>query len=79
MGRIRRKQMEKKYCNYCGRALTVINGILHEDVLMVEKEWGYFSEKDMEIDTFRICEACYDRLTREFAIPPHRRKKTEAM
>ena len=71
--------MEKKYCNKCGRELNMIHGILREDVLAVEKEWGYFSKKDTRVDFFRICEHCYDSMIRDFVIPPQERTKTEVM
>ena len=62
-------KQEKKYCNACGRELKVKNGILLEDVLAVQKEWGYFSEKDREVHEFYLCEHCYDALLEGFAIP----------
>jgi ribosomal-protein-alanine N-acetyltransferase len=70
---------EKKYCNSCGRELNVKNGILYEDVLSVEKEWGYFSKKDRMLHSFRICEACYDQWVKGFQIPPQESVKTEVM
>ncbi len=36
-----------------------------EDVLTVEKRWGYFSRKTGEI-IFDLCEDCYDDLVRIF-------------
>lgn len=70
---------EKKYCNSCGRELNVIRGIFHEDVLAVQKEWGYFSEKDTMVHSFRICEKCYDQWIQSFQIPPQKTKKTEVI
>lgn len=70
---------EKKYCNSCGRELKIIHGILHEDVLAVQKEWGYFSEKDTLVHSFRICESCYDQWIRGFQIPPQKTRKTEVI
>ena len=40
-----------------------------EEFLHVEKEWGYFSGKDGEIQEFDICEACYDQWVKSFQIP----------
>lgn len=74
-----RMKQEKKYCNACGRELKMRNGILLEDVLAVQKEWGYFSEKDTTVDSFRICESCYDHWTASFQIPLHKKKKTEVI
>ena len=45
------------------------NGILKEDVFEGDKEWGYFSEKDMMRHSFILCEACYDKMISNFAIP----------
>ena len=36
------------------------NGIPEEEMLTVEKRWGYFSHKDGELHRFDICEECYD-------------------
>lgn len=69
----------KKYCNLCGRELHMTEGILREDVLVVEKEWGFFSKKDTQVHSFCICEQCYDRWTADFRIPPQKREKTEVI
>lgn len=58
------------YCNCCGRKILPQNGILKEEICKVEKEWGYFSNKDGEIHRFTICESCYDKWVAGFAIPP---------
>lgn len=56
-------------CNACGRTIVFDNGIMKEDVLKAVKEWGYFSNKDLEIHRFNLCEQCYDRIVSGFAIP----------
>ncbi len=56
------------HCNGCGRTLSM-EGANREDVLIVEKEWGYFSRKDGELHRFCLCEDCYDRIKKNFAIP----------
>jgi len=66
-------------CNCCGRALKVENGILKEDAFEATKEWGYFSERDLEVHHFNLCEDCYNKLISEFKIPVEIRNKTEAM
>jgi len=66
-------------CNCCGRALKVENGILKEDAFEATKEWGYFSERDLEVHHFNLCEDCYNKLISEFKIPVEVRNKTEAM
>lgn len=72
-------KQEKKYCNSCGRELKMAHGILLEDVLAVQKEWGFFSKKDTELHSFRICEQCYDCWTAGFQIPPQKTEKTEVI
>ncbi len=67
MARMMEKQ--KVLCNKCGRELKQINGILHEDGLFVRKDWGFFSEKDLQIHKFNLCETCYDLMIGQFAIP----------
>ncbi len=67
---------EKVMCNRCGRELRNENGILQEDGLFVTKEWGYFSEKDLQVHQFNLCETCYDHLVQEFVLPMEVREKT---
>lgn len=40
-----------------------------QEVLSVEKRWGYFSEKDNEVHRFDLCESCYDEIVGTFQIP----------
>lgn len=62
------KEMEKLVCNKCGREIPVVKGVPQEDVLQVEKRWGYFSDKDNRVDRFDLCERCYDELVKGFQI-----------
>ena len=62
------KELEKIICNQCGKEISVIQGVAREDYLSVEKRWGYFSDKDNQIDSFELCEDCYDKLTASFKI-----------
>lgn len=50
-------------CNRCGKEMAA------EDVLSVEKRWGYFSNKDNEVHHFNLCEECYDEIIATFQIP----------
>ena len=43
--------------------------MIEEDVLSVEKRWGYFSNKDNEVHHFDLCEECYDEIVATFQIP----------
>lgn len=66
-------------CNQCGKELEIKNGILQEDCLEVVKAWGYFSQKDLEVDEFCLCEACYDAWIAGFKIPVKKKNQTEAL
>ncbi len=63
-------------CNKCGREMEKKNNILQEDGLFVRKEWGYFSEKDLQVHCFNLCEKCYDHLIEEFLVPVEVEEKT---
>ena len=41
-----------------------------EGVLEVRQVWEYMSGKDGRMDSFDLCEECYDRMTEQFQIPP---------
>ena len=63
------QEVEKIYCNKCGKEIPAANGFARAGVFHAVYEWGYFSEKDGETHTFDLCEACYDALTDSFEIP----------
>ena len=65
------KELSKIICNRCKKEILVVSGVPSEDVLQVEKTWGYFSSKDNRRDSFDLCEECYDELTDSFQIPVH--------
>lgn len=46
----------------------MVRGVPGEDVLEVEKRWGYHSRKDNRVDRFDLCEDCYDELVSGFQI-----------
>lgn len=56
-------------CNACGKIQRDSANGLQEDFLKIQKTWGYFSEKDGETHRFSLCEACYDRIRRQFKLP----------
>lgn len=62
------EKIEKIICNKCGKEILVCQGVPQEDVLEVEKRWGYFSRKDNQVDQFDLCEDCYDEFVRSFRI-----------
>ena len=63
-------ELESVWCNWCGKRLIVKDGILREGSAHFELTWDYFSEKDGEVHHWDLCEACYDRLIRQFRIAP---------
>ena len=63
------RKTEKIFCNQCGKEIIVKNEMPQEDILTVEKRWGYFSDKDTEVHRFDLCESCYDKLIAQFVIP----------
>jgi Fe2+ or Zn2+ uptake regulation protein len=82
---VKRADIENKsgdiplHCNSCGKILKIENGILKEDAFEATKEWGYFSDRDMEVHHFNLCEDCYEELISKFLIPVEVRKKIEAL
>lgn len=63
-----KNKVEKIICNKCGKEIWVRGEIPQEDVLEVEKRWGYHSRKDNQVDRFDLCEDCYDELVESFQI-----------
>lgn len=60
--------LEKVLCNCCGKEITKQQGYF-SDFLHVEKQWGYFSQKDGRKDAFDLCENCYDQIVKSFVLP----------
>ena len=40
------KKLDEIICNCCGKKISVINEVPQEDIVEVEKHWGYLSKKD---------------------------------
>lgn len=72
-------EKERICCHQCGRVLKTEEGILREDALIVKKEWGYFSKKDLAVHDFVICESCYDKWIAGFVKPVCETKKREVL
>lgn len=62
------RDIQTVICNKCGREIPVRGGVPAEDFLAVEKRWGYPSDKDNRVDSFDLCEDCYDELIESFRI-----------
>lgn len=71
--------MEQIRCNQCGKIIVYGEGTNREDYLTVKKEWGYFSDKDLELHEFHLCENCYDKLIQNFQIPIYIKNIEEAL
>ena len=68
------KEENEMKCNLCGRTIKE-----KEDFFKGEKEWGYFSGKDLECHEFYLCEHCYDELVKKFKIPVSVKEKKEVL
>ncbi|NMB43632.1 MAG: hypothetical protein GX995_05840 [Clostridiales bacterium] len=66
-------------CNMCGKDIKTHRGMLMEDAFEGYKEWGYFSNKDLEVHKFTLCEDCYDKMIKSFKIPVEVSEKIEVM
>lgn len=67
--KIETKEIEKIFCNKCGKETAVKDGEPVEGVFHADCAWGYFSEKDGQRHRFDLCESCYDELLASFRIP----------
>ena len=66
-------------CNKCGRIICIKEEVEKADYLKVEKNWGYFSNKDGICHGICICEECYDAWIKSFEIPPEEKENTELL
>lgn len=64
-------------CNRCKKVIPLDKGILKAGVFSAAASWGYFSEKDGEVHEWDLCEECYDKVIKEFEIPPQITEATE--
>jgi len=73
------RKLTKVVCNACGKNLLVENGILKEECIHVDHDFGFFGSKDGESDSFDLCEVCYEKLIAGFAVPVERRERKELL
>ena len=73
------RKNEMVYCNKCKKEIKIRQGIAQEEVLHMDKVWGYFSGKDGETHSFDLCEECYDKMIKGFEIPVEVREQTELL
>lgn len=64
-----KKELAAVICNKCKKELVVEKGILKEGCFCADIRFGYFSNKDGKKHSFDLCEECYDKMTKGFAIP----------
>jgi hypothetical protein len=74
-----RQQLLQVKCNQCGKSLRVEDGYLREEVLSVQKVFGYFSRRDTQMHSFDLCEECYDKWIATFALPVQETDVTEVL
>lgn len=67
------------YCNRCGSPICMVESVEKADYIKIEKNWGYFSNKDGISEKVNICENCYDELVEGFKIPPETEENTELL
>ena len=72
-------QEKMVYCNKCGKAICIEEEIEKADYLKIEKNWGYFSNKDGICHKINICEQCYDEIVAGFMIPVAIEENTELL
>lgn len=70
-------QPAKVFCNRCGRALKLEQGMIKEGCFHAETVFGYFSRRDGVRHSFDLCEDCYDALVAEFVIPVEETEEKE--
>lgn len=70
-------KLSQVICNSCGKTIDVNNDVMKEEVLHVEKHWGYFSNQDGESQKFDVCEKCYKKIISGFILPVEKEDLTE--
>ena len=66
---LKENEVEKVFCNQCGKELLLEEGILKEGCFHVEHAFDYFSNKDGCIYSLDLCEECFERWIRGFKHP----------
>lgn len=72
-------EIEEAFCNQCGRALRVENGIIKEGCFHADYVWGYFSTLDGQKHSFDLCEDCYRSMVQKFSLPITEEEETELL
>lgn len=72
-----KNRLDKVVCNGCGRELKLVNGVVQEGIFEGDVRWGYFSVRDGERHQFDLCEDCYAKFIKGFAVPVTVLEQTE--
>jgi hypothetical protein len=72
-------KLVRAVCNCCGKELLVEEGILKEECIHMEHQFGFFGTRDGECDSFDLCQACYHKITAAFQIPPEQWERKELL
>lgn len=69
------------YCNCCGKQIEMKENTQTalEDYVVIEKSWGYFSDKDGIRQKMNICESCFDAWVQTFARAPQETEEQELL
>lgn len=68
-------KLDTVVCNACGNEIVKNANGYFQDYIHIEKQWGYFSEKDGECHTLDICEDCYNQMIKGFKVPVEKAEK----
>lgn len=74
-----KQELSGVICNRCKKELTVENGMIKEGCFCGDSLFGYFSNKDGMKHSFDLCEECYDKMIKSFAIPVEEEEVSELL
>ena len=74
-----RTELVTVVCNACRKELLVENGILKEECIHVEHNFGFFGSRDGECDRFDLCEDCYRKMVANFSMPVEKWERKELL
>lgn len=72
-----KKELSAVICNRCKKELKVEHGMIREGCFCGEAQFGYFSRKDGKKYSFDLCEDCFDKMLKDFAISAEETEITE--
>lgn len=75
--KLEENRLQEVACNKCGKKMKVENGFLKEGCFHGENVFGYFSTRDGMKHSWDMCEACYDQMVQDFAIPAEETQELE--